>query len=96
VTAPRSGATATSCRVTAADITTAGHGGQICTVTGPIGSCTLTGLTDGDTCTFTATATGAGGTSPPPSVASTTLVPAPAVTTVAITYPSAGGGTYTY
>jgi putative cell wall-binding protein len=65
VVAPTTGGTPTSYTVTAADLTTPGNGGQICTVTGANGSCTVTALHGTDHYTFSATATNAGGTSGP-------------------------------
>ena len=41
VTAPTTGGTAASFTVTAADATTASHGGQTCTVAAPAGTCTV-------------------------------------------------------
>jgi uncharacterized repeat protein (TIGR01451 family) len=78
VTAPVLGGTPNSytVTVTATDTTGATRGGQTCTITGAAGSCTLTGLTDGDTYTATATATDPGGTSRS-SPAPTPVVPAP-------------------
>jgi len=70
-TAPASsgGAPVGSYRVTAADLTRTSRGGQSATSSGtvttaPKTSATVTGLADGDTYTFTVTATNSGGTSP--------------------------------
>ena len=75
--APSSGGPVVSYTVTAADSTTSVNGGQICTVTSPATSCTIIGLTNGDSYTFSATATNAGGTSTS-SAPSTPAVPQPA------------------
>ncbi len=75
------GATVTSLTVTATDTTTPAHGGETCTYAIPTPvpevpySCTVTGLTNGDSYTFTATATNTAGASPA-SAASTAIVPA--------------------
>jgi hypothetical protein len=61
--------------VTAVDSTSAARGGQTCTWTSGALSCTVTGLTDGDSYTFTITATNTVGTSAP-STASNAIVPA--------------------
>jgi hypothetical protein len=108
VAAPSTGGTPSSYTVTATDATTGANGGQTCTVTGVTGSCTLTGLTNGDSYTFTSTATNPGGTSPA-SPASNTVTPAapatapgaptigtatagPASATVTFTPPASTGG----
>ncbi len=44
-------------------VTAVGNNTKTCTVTGAAGSCTITGLTNGTSYTFTATATNTGGTS---------------------------------
>jgi large repetitive protein len=70
------GSTISSYTVTAADSTTPANGGETCTATGESAtSCVVTGLTNGDSYTFTVTATNDIGTSAP-SVASTAVVPA--------------------
>ena len=60
--------------VTAADVTNPANGGQ--TSSGAAGPLIVTGLTDGDTYTFTVTATNAAGTGPP-STPSVAVVPNP-------------------
>ena len=75
-TAPGSngGSAITSYTVTAADSTKSANGGETCTTTGAL-SCIVTGLTNGDSYTFTVTATNAAGTGPP-SAASNSVKPA--------------------
>jgi hypothetical protein len=75
VSPPTTGGTPASYLVTATDTTTPATGDQTCTVTGASGSCTVPGLTNGDSYTFTSTATNAGGTSAA-SVASNAVTPA--------------------
>jgi hypothetical protein len=64
-TAPASsgGSAISSYKVTAADSTTPANGGQTCTWTTGTLTCTVTGLTDGDSYTFTVTAINSVGTS---------------------------------
>ena len=86
VTAPISGAP-TSYTVTAIDATNLAHGTQTCTVTGPTGSCTVGNLTNGDSYSFTSTATNGNGTSVA-SVASNSVIPAAPVTVQVGTNPT--------
>ena len=101
------GSNISSYTVTAVDVTFAARGGQSCTWTTGLLTCNLTGLTNGDSYTFTATATNSLGTGPA-SVVSNTVVPAvtvpaaptgltatPGNTTVALSWsaPSDGGST---
>jgi YVTN family beta-propeller protein len=94
VTGPITGGTPSYYTVTAADTTVPGHGGQACTVAEAPWACTLTGLTNGDTYTFTTTATNTAGTSAP-SPASNPVTPTPpADLSVILTSPAdAGDGT---
>jgi predicted RNA-binding protein with TRAM domain len=71
------GSNITSYKVTAADSTLASRGGQTCSWTSGALSCTTTGLTNGDSYTFTATATNSLGTGVASSASSAIL---PAVT----------------
>ncbi len=75
-TAPSStgGSPITGYTVTAADSTNAARGGQLCGWTTGTLTCTVTGLTNGDSYTFTVTATNAAGTGPP-SAASNSIKP---------------------
>jgi hypothetical protein len=69
------GRTISSYSVTAADSTTAANGAQSCTADGEsAASCTVSGLTNGDSYTFTVTATNAIGTGPASS-ASNAVIP---------------------
>ena len=87
-TAPASngGATITGYTVTAVDSTTSANGGQTCTTTDPSAGCTVAGLTNGDSYTFTVTATNSSGTSAA-STASSAVVPA-VVTVTSLGYTS--------
>jgi titin len=69
------GSAVTRYTAVAVDATVPARGGQTCTwTTGPL-SCIVSGLTDGDSYSFTVTATNSVGTSPP-STASSAVVPA--------------------
>ena len=75
-TAPSSngGSPITGYTVTAADSTNSSHGGETCPwTTGPL-TCTLTGLTNGDSYTFTVTAKNANGTGPASAPSSPVIV----------------------
>ena len=74
-TAPTSdgGSAISGYKVTAADHTHTGNGGETCSTSGTIG-CTVTTLTNGDSYTFTVTATNGAGTGPA-SVASSAVTP---------------------
>jgi predicted RNA-binding protein with TRAM domain len=95
-TAPASdgGSPVTAYTVVAADSTTPFNGGETCTwTTGPL-TCTLSGLTNGDSYTFTVTATnvvGSGAASSPSNAVTPATVPgAPSILTV-----TPGNGTIT-
>ena len=87
------GSDITSYTVTAADSTTPANGGQTCPwTTGPL-TCTVSGLTNGDSYTFTVVATNGVGDGPP-SLPSNAVVPA-APPTAAISSPNSGN-TYAF
>lgn len=103
VVAPSSGGNPTSYTVTAAP------GGATCTVTVPATSCTITGLTNGTSYTFSSTATNGGGTSsasvssasvtplaPPGTPGTPTAVGGLGQATVTVVAPSSGGTPATY
>ncbi len=69
------GSSITGYTATAADSTNSAHGGQTCTWTAGLLSCTVTGLTNGDSYNFTVTATNTVGTGPVSS-ASNSVTPA--------------------
>jgi hypothetical protein len=63
--------------VTATDSTTPSNGGEACSATAPTTSCTVTGLTYGDTYTFSVVAVNGAGSSNPDSTSLITLTAAP-------------------
>ena len=67
--------------VTATDGTTPANGGETCTVSGASGSCTVSELTNGDSYTFTSTATNGAGTSSE-SLPSNAIVPQAVTVTI--------------
>ena len=73
------GSTITGYTVTATDATTPAKGGQTCAATDPTDVCMVAGLTDGDSYTFTVSATNSVGTSAASS-ASNAVTPGPVTT----------------
>lgn len=72
---------------------TASPGGATCTVTPPATSCAVTGLTSGQTYTFTTTATNVGGTSGSSSASSATTLSAPGTPAAPVAVAGAGSAT---
>lgn len=102
ITAPSSGGAPASYLVTASP------GGATCTVTSPATACIVTGLTSGQSYTFSSTATNVGGTSASSSASSSitlstpgtpgtpTAVSGPGSAMVTVVAPSSGGTVATY
>ena len=86
--APSNGSPISGYTVTAADSTTSANGGETCTTTGAL-NCIVTGLTNGDSYTFTVTATNGIGTGPSSSPSSPVT---PATVPGAPTISNATGG----
>lgn len=72
---------------------TASPGGATCTVTAPTTSCAVTGLTNGQTYTFTTTATNVGGTSGSSSASSAVTLSAPGIPAAPLAVAGAGSAT---